>query len=713
MSDQQSLITKLGLDRSDFVKGLKDAAKDQQAFEKEVEASSKRTANALRNASRGGSGGGGHTKELEEGLGRVKDGFREIAGVAGLSLGIGGFVEAGKRIVEFASQLHETSESLGIGVEDLQRLQFAFQQSGVGAEQFKKGLAHMSEELGAAKEGSADAEERFERLGVTWDDIANRSPDEIFLKIADYAKNAADPVQALADVCAVLGKRAGVDMVAGLKLGSAGIAQLGSTAAVVSEEDVKDLKSAQMEMDKLANLAKVWGARALVHAPKMAASALTGGVSDVVLGAFQGEEKAPPVTGTPVGLSGAVIGATGTGGAQGKPGVGPLELRRQAEQNAIEQQGLANQAAFAGANGDKGAELQMKLDAAGKKLADFGQAYTNAPDDDARAKIAKDASATGGEYAQATIELSNFRRAQAESNAESEEQTKIIEQQLAHQEEQAAMAAVMLQYEKAISAARNAHDQNAVKTLENQRDAATALQEQKTLLSDIAKQEATSNAYTDAHTGRGAAAHLESERAKLATAQSALEDMKRSGAPAEAIMQQEAKIQGMNNGIGDAEDRNAREVKGLHAENAANAQTDRGHRTIGQLAILKSQEDDELAQARLNNPAAVPEIQEKYRRMRGEANADRAIMTPGERAAQDRADRRRGRAIHAANSREKDREARGVDAHGVARGARLAHEHINVAGNHGGDSAAAAAVKIGNGILQNILNKIQPGAVYR
>lgn len=211
-----SIMARLGLDTKGFKDGLRDADMSAKRF---------------------GDGVSGHFK----GLGGILAGGAALAGVTSLVKGF----------ANFASGITDTSEALGIGVESLQRWEYVASQGGASSKDFSKAIVKLNQEIDSAKNGNESALSSFEKLGIRFSDLENLSPEDVLLKIADATKNAANPTEALATACELLGNKLGSKLAPMLKLGSAGIKQLGNDASVVSAQMIKDAEKVEQDVQNL------------------------------------------------------------------------------------------------------------------------------------------------------------------------------------------------------------------------------------------------------------------------------------------------------------------------------------------------------------------------------------------------------------------------------------------------------------------------------
>jgi len=173
---------------------------------------------------------------------------------------VGAVVNAAKSLLDFAGQLQDQADALGVSTEKLQGLQGALAQSGVSAEKFTKGMATLAQNIDQAKNDTGTARDSFEALGITFANIANDSPDELILKIADGLKNAKDPAAAFAAALDLLGTK-NINFVAGLKGGREEVDNLANSIKKLSAEDVATIAKAGDELEQLGNRIKVEGSQ--------------------------------------------------------------------------------------------------------------------------------------------------------------------------------------------------------------------------------------------------------------------------------------------------------------------------------------------------------------------------------------------------------------------------------------------------------------------
>lgn len=105
---------------------------------------------------------------------------RSVLGAFGVSLGLIGLVQFGRKVFQTTADLQEQADQiLGAGgnVEALQAFRMVFAQNGVTVEQGDKILSRLTRTLGEAAEGSKQAQDAFKRLGLGSKELAGVSAD--------------------------------------------------------------------------------------------------------------------------------------------------------------------------------------------------------------------------------------------------------------------------------------------------------------------------------------------------------------------------------------------------------------------------------------------------------------------------------------------------------------------------------------------------------
>jgi len=136
-----------------------------------------------------------------------------------------GFASAGDEIAK-------TSRQIGVGAEDLQRLRFAAERSGVEAAQLQAGLKKLQVGLVEAREkGTGPTSEGLELLGVSLADLPTDDTEAALGVLADAFSGLENETERTAIASRIFGEDAGPALKTLLDEGSEGIEALGDRAA--------------------------------------------------------------------------------------------------------------------------------------------------------------------------------------------------------------------------------------------------------------------------------------------------------------------------------------------------------------------------------------------------------------------------------------------------------------------------------------------------
>jgi hypothetical protein len=185
-----SLLVSLGMESAQFKRGMKDAKSEVTAFSK-----------------------------------FAKVGMAAVA--AGATAAAGAFALMVRQSINVADQISKAAQSIGIGTEELSRLRYAADLSGVSFEQLQTGVGRLSRNMLDASRGLGTAQRAFQRLGidVTNSDGTLRSATEIMGDVADRFSNMKDGAEKTALAMEIFG-RAGATLIPMLNGGRDGLRAL-------------------------------------------------------------------------------------------------------------------------------------------------------------------------------------------------------------------------------------------------------------------------------------------------------------------------------------------------------------------------------------------------------------------------------------------------------------------------------------------------------
>jgi len=198
---------------------------------------------------------------LAKGLGKTLAKGAAVAGAALAALAVASFKFV-KSQAESLDAANKMAAALGISVEEMQRLNFAFQQSGVSAGAGQKAILKLNEQVLKLSTGQVSRSSKaFEELGVTFEDLKGKTATEQLGVVSDALLNVDDLARRSALSATLLGKSAGPELATLIASGSAGINELAaSTEGVATKEQAA---RASAFVDKMGELQTFLGGVAM------------------------------------------------------------------------------------------------------------------------------------------------------------------------------------------------------------------------------------------------------------------------------------------------------------------------------------------------------------------------------------------------------------------------------------------------------------------
>ena len=185
-------------------------------------------------------------------------------GIAGAAV-VAGLSSITKQVIDTGDALSKMSVKTGVAVEDLSKLEYAANLSGVSFEQLEKGLVTLGQQIGSAGAGNAEAAKKFESLGVSVRDSGGklRPTIEVFYDIADAIAALPEGAAQTNAAIDIFGAKVGRDMVVALAGGSEAIKAMGQEltdlGGVMSTELAKASEEFNDNLDRLAKLSSTAG----------------------------------------------------------------------------------------------------------------------------------------------------------------------------------------------------------------------------------------------------------------------------------------------------------------------------------------------------------------------------------------------------------------------------------------------------------------------
>lgn len=195
-------------------------------------------------------------KNVSSAVGRVRSAFTGFAaGLAG-AFSVGAITSFAKATIDMADEVNRASQVVGLSTEAFSGLQYAAKQAGVDSAAFQSGLTKLSKTAIDAADGTGQAADAFEALGVSVKgaDGNLKAVDQLLIDTADAFSKAAGGIEETAAAQAIFGK-SGADLLPLLNEGRSGIEALREEAQrlglVISGDAAKAADQFNDTMDRL------------------------------------------------------------------------------------------------------------------------------------------------------------------------------------------------------------------------------------------------------------------------------------------------------------------------------------------------------------------------------------------------------------------------------------------------------------------------------
>jgi hypothetical protein len=198
------------------------------------------------------------TSNITDKLAGAFTGGAVIAGIGALAAGV---LSAGKSIMDFAGNLQDSADAMGVTVEQLQGLRAAFLGGGASAEDVDKGISKLLQNMDTATNSVGPIRDAFDKLGVSFETLSSGDPNAVILAIADGVKNAKNPTEAYAAALDLLGK-SGKKMMAGLIEGGAALDEISKKSEKLGGQDAAIIAKFGDAVDVLTSKFAALGAKA-------------------------------------------------------------------------------------------------------------------------------------------------------------------------------------------------------------------------------------------------------------------------------------------------------------------------------------------------------------------------------------------------------------------------------------------------------------------
>lgn len=180
---------------------------------------------------------------LEEAKADFAQFAEQAAGTLAASFGAGAVLEGIRAMAERAKAILADAAQTGSTTQDIQLLGNAAERTNSSLEAVVGSLSKLTKSAQlAATEGNKAMIESFKRLGISVDDLRNKTSAELFYQIADGIREGKDEGNQMVDVMALMGRGA-AEMLPILQKGAEGIKDLGHEGLVIDKQQLEDLKT--------------------------------------------------------------------------------------------------------------------------------------------------------------------------------------------------------------------------------------------------------------------------------------------------------------------------------------------------------------------------------------------------------------------------------------------------------------------------------------
>ncbi len=166
----------------------------------------------------------------------------------------GSLVEFGKRLIESGAAMDRASIKANVNAEAFSQLTYAAKLSGVEMDALANDLLRMERNLSLAGTGAKAQADTLKALGLTYDDLKEKKPEEQFEVLADRISKLKDPSDKARAELALFG-RAGGDLAVFMEKGAKGIQALRDEAVRMgnsfSKEQLENLEETHKAIDRM------------------------------------------------------------------------------------------------------------------------------------------------------------------------------------------------------------------------------------------------------------------------------------------------------------------------------------------------------------------------------------------------------------------------------------------------------------------------------
>lgn len=186
------------------------------------------------------------------------DGLDKSVGMAivGISAIVTGFVECSKTVAETADNILTMSSTTGIAADELQKLMYSADLVDVSVDTMSGSMTRMIRNMNSARDGSSEAQEAFQKLGIRITDASGhlRDSNDVFYEAIDRLGRMKNETERDALAMEIFGKSAR-ELNPLIEAGSGRLKELGDEAErlgrVLSDEELQKAGALQDAFDRM------------------------------------------------------------------------------------------------------------------------------------------------------------------------------------------------------------------------------------------------------------------------------------------------------------------------------------------------------------------------------------------------------------------------------------------------------------------------------
>lgn len=212
---------------------------------------------------------------ISTGLAKIKAQFQSLRNDLNSELGsflaLGSLTAGIEKLIERGTELSNISRRFGAPAQELQRVTNVGRENGVQMEDVAKSWNKLAVNQQKAIQGNSEMREAFARLGISMQDVARMTVDQLFYRVADATATAEDRGKAYAAVVSIMGRNAG-QLYTTLEKGSGVIKAQGDAIGVLSDKTIEDLHGIHTQIARMQQTLMLVGGSILVFFKNIAES---------------------------------------------------------------------------------------------------------------------------------------------------------------------------------------------------------------------------------------------------------------------------------------------------------------------------------------------------------------------------------------------------------------------------------------------------------